>query len=168
MAPVLMPLASSSMRSVELKQQCESPPVNLTTSTKRARDEEGADASAVHKKRKVMFPDGTCVMMPLQSSSSETSSEENTAAETKIKQLTENNKELARKVKSLKQVVRRRDWKIKNMTELFETLKQKNLIDDDLLIMLNNQFNGTPLAIFTNEEHFKATSFLLNQKLDVH
>lgn len=113
-------LDSSSTKSIELKKQHEIPQINERTSTKRVHDEE-RDASAVRKERKVMFPDGTCIMMQLQSSSSETSDEENTATQTKIKQLMERNKKLTRRIKTLKQIVRRRDLKIKLLKELLKT-----------------------------------------------
>lgn len=58
---------------------------------------------------------------------------------------------LSRTVKTLKQKIKRRDRKINVMKDMFAQLKEKNLIDNDPLIIIKNQFEGMPFDIFKNE-----------------
>lgn len=60
-------------------------------------------------------------------------------------------KKLSHQIKTLKQTVRRRDHKIKNMSELFKTLQKVNLIDKDSLMTLKHRFEGNDFEIFANQ-----------------
>ncbi|XP_011883513.1 PREDICTED: THAP domain-containing protein 3-like [Vollenhovia emeryi] len=65
-----------------------------------------------------------------------------------IEALHEKVSRLLRQVKTLKQTLRRRDHKIKNMTELFKTLQKENLIDKHSLMTLKNRFEGSDCELF--------------------
>ena len=57
---------------------------------------------------------------------------------------------LERKVKTLQQRVRRRNVKIKNMTQLIDELKEKLLIKTEEASLLHNNFDGLQLSMFRN------------------
>ena len=68
-------------------------------------------------------------------------------------------KELQKQVKVLKQKVSRRDEKIKNIEQLFTSLKEKNLILEEQHSLLQHNFGGIAENLFQNQlKNVKSTT----------